>query len=144
MKYLMGVAVALLVMSSVGMGQSAEVLEVGKFSAAQSAGMFPEDWKPLTFEKIKNHTDYSLVKNSETVVVKAVSHGSSSGVTREITIDPKEYPIVQWRWKVENVLQKGDVTSKDGDDYPAVCILHLPMMVIRSGFLKRPHLRRRV
>jgi hypothetical protein len=38
---------------------------------------------------------------------------------RKIKIDPKEYPIVQWRWKVSNLLQKGDVTRKEGDDYPA-------------------------
>ena len=30
-----------------------------------------------------------------------------------------EYPIVEWRWKVSNILQKGDVTKKEGDDYPA-------------------------
>ena len=36
-----------------------------------------------------------------------------------MTIDPREYPIVRWRWKVENVLNKSDVSRKDGDDYPA-------------------------
>ncbi len=29
-----------------------------------------------------------------------------------------DYPLVQWRWKVENVYQKGDATIKSGDDYP--------------------------
>lgn len=33
--------------------------------------------------------------------------------------DLKEYPIVAWRWKVENVVAKGDVTKKAGDDYAA-------------------------
>jgi hypothetical protein len=26
---------------------------------------------------------------------------------------------LRWRWKVENLLAKGDVTRKQGDDYPA-------------------------
>lgn len=95
------------------------ILEVGKFSAAQAGGPFPDGWKPLIFEKIKEHTQYALVENGEAVVVKAVSNQSSSGLTREITIDTKEYPIIQWRWKVENILKNGDVSSKDGDDYPA-------------------------
>jgi hypothetical protein len=52
-------------------------------------------------------------------VVKAVSDAAASGLPKAINIDPKEYPIVRWRWKVENVLKHSDVTRKDGDDYPA-------------------------
>jgi hypothetical protein len=53
------------------------------------------------------------------VVVKAVAEASASGLTREVKINPKEYPVVQWRWKVSNILKKGDVRKKEGDDYPA-------------------------
>jgi hypothetical protein len=59
------------------------------------------------------------VRDGERTVVKAVSEASSSGLTREIRIDPKTYPIIQWQWKVTNVLEKGDVSRKEGDDYPA-------------------------
>ena len=68
-------------------------IEVGKFSAATMGQKFPEGWKPLTFKKIEKHTTYTLVKDNDTVVVKAVSEASASGLTREIKIDPKEYPI---------------------------------------------------
>lgn len=98
---------------------SGSTLEVGPFSRAKAGGPYPDSWKPLTFEKIKEHTEYSLVEDNGIVVLKAVSHGSSSGLTREVTIDPKRYPIVEWRWKVENILNHGDVTKKAGDDYPA-------------------------
>ncbi|MDR4471522.1 MAG: DUF3047 domain-containing protein [Nitrospira sp.] len=40
-------------------------------------------------------------------------------MTREIRIDPKDYPIIRWQWKVSNVLKAGDVAHKAGDDYPA-------------------------
>lgn len=96
-----------------------DAVHVGAFSHAQAGGPFSDSWKPLTFHKIDEHTEYSLVEDDGTVVVKAVSRGSSSGLTREVTLDPKLYPIVEWRWKIENVLQKGDVTTKAGDDYPA-------------------------
>lgn len=99
--------------------ESPATIHVGAFSRAQAGGPFPDSWKPLTFDKIDEHTEYSLVEDDGTVVIKAVSRGSSSGLTREVTIDPKQYPIVEWRWKIENVLQKGDVTTKEGDDYPA-------------------------
>ena len=101
------------------LAQGDAVLEVGKFSAAAPGTEFPENWKPLTFPKIKRHTAYTLIREGEVIVVKAVSEASSSGLTREIVIDPKEFPIVQWHWKVSNLLDKSDVTRKDGDDYPA-------------------------
>jgi len=99
--------------------QNQSFIEVGKFSAEKVENKIPSNWKPLTFKKIERHTTYSLVKDGETIVVKAVSEASASGLTREIQIDPKEYPIVQWRWKVENILKKGNVRLKEGDDYPA-------------------------
>ncbi len=99
--------------------QTEAVLEVGKFSTAAPGTEFPENWKPLTFPKIKRHTNYTLIREGDAVVVKAVSEASSSGLTRDITIDPKEYPVLQWRWKVGNLLTTSDVTRKDGDDYPA-------------------------
>lgn len=96
------------------------ILEIGKFSAAQPGGDFPNGWQPLIFEKIKKHTLYTIVETGkEGVVVKATSNQSSSGLAREIKIDPKEYPIIQWRWKIENILKNSNISSKDGDDYPA-------------------------
>ncbi len=99
--------------------QSQSLIEVGKFSAATAGQKFPDGWKPLTFKKIEKHTNYTLVKDDGTVVVKAVAEASASGLVREIKINLKEYPIVQWRWKVMNTLKKGDVRRKEGDDYPA-------------------------
>jgi len=95
------------------------VLEVAKFSANPAGAGLPEGWKPLTFKKIPKLTTYELVKDGGSVVVKAVSDASASGLTKEVKIDPKEFPIVRWRWKVENVLKTSDVSRKDGDDYPA-------------------------
>lgn len=99
--------------------QSGSTLEVGKFSAVAEGAALPDGWKPLIFKKIEKHTTYQLVKDGGATVVKAVSEASASGLTREIKINLKEYPIVQWRWKVANVLTKGDVTRRAGDDYPA-------------------------
>lgn len=32
---------------------------------------------------------------------------------------PQDFPIIEWQWKIDSVLESGDVTEKDGDDYPA-------------------------
>jgi hypothetical protein len=127
----------LLALPFAGHAQGDAVLEVGKFSAAAPGTEFPENWKPLLFPKIKRHTVYTLVREGESVVVKAVSEASSSGLTREITIDPKEYPVVQWRWKVVNLLTKSDVTRKDGDDYPARLYITFAYDSSKVGFYEK-------
>jgi len=99
--------------------QSGAVLEVGKFSASQVGTALPDGWKPLTFKKIPKQTAYELVKDGGVTIVKAVSNASASGLIKPVVIDPKEYPIVRWRWKIDNVLQHSDVALKEGDDFPA-------------------------
>ena len=117
--------------------QPGDVIEVGKFSVEQVGNGPPTGWKPLTFKKIERHTVYSLVKDGDTVVVKAVAESSASGLVREIKIDPKEYPIVEWRWKVSNVLKKGDVKRKEGDDYPARIYITFEYDPSRLGFFDK-------
>jgi hypothetical protein len=77
------------------------------------------------------------VAEGDTVVVKAVSDQAASGLTRAISINPAEYPVIQWRWKVNNVLRKGDVTRKDGDDYPARIYITFAFDPDRAGYLER-------
>jgi hypothetical protein len=117
--------------------ESPSVLEVGKFSAAQEGVILPDSWKPLTFPKIDQHTIYTVTKEEEMTSIKAVSQASASGLTREIVVDLKEYPIFSWRWKVSNVLQKGDVTKKQGDDYPARVYITFAYDPRRVSFIER-------
>ncbi len=117
--------------------QSSRQLEVGMFSLARPGGNLPDGWQPLTFSRVERHTEYSLVEDDGTVVVKAVSDQSASGLTRAVAIDPAEYPVIQWRWKINNVLQKGDVSRKDGDDYPARIYITFAFDPDKAGYLER-------
>jgi hypothetical protein len=117
--------------------QSQLIIEVGKFSATSVEDTLPLGWKPLTFKKIERHTTYKLVKDNDTVVIQALAEASASGLTREIKINPKEYPIVQWRWRVSNILKKGDVHKKEGDDYPARIYITFEYDPSKLGFFEK-------
>jgi len=117
--------------------QSPAVIEVGKFSAEAVGNVLPTGWKPLTFKKIEKHTVYSIVEDSGAVVVRAFAEASASGLTRDIKIDPKEYPVVQWGWKVSNVLKKGNVRTKEGDDYPARIYITFEFVPSKLGFFEK-------
>jgi len=130
-----GLAAWVALTSSPGPAQSPQVLEVGTFSSMEAGAVFPEEWKPFTFANIDRHTDYSLTREDGKVVVKAVAEASASGLIREIAIDPKEFPVIQWTWKVDSVLEKADVRTKEGDDYPAR--IYVAFAEGRPGFLGR-------
>jgi hypothetical protein len=95
-------------------------LVVGAFSQAVE-GALPPGWKPQIFKRKKGakQTAYSVVRDGETTVVRAESVGAASGLEHEIPVDLKEYPVLRWRWKVDNLVRSGDPHQKDKDDYAA-------------------------
>jgi len=78
-----------------------------------------EGWQPLTFPKIERHTRYSVTNVNGRTVLKAEADASASGLVRTNAFDPHVTPVLRWRWRVHNVLPKGDAARKDGDDYRA-------------------------
>ena len=104
--------------SAVAAENDGAVLDVGRFSR-QVPGSLPAEWKPLTFQKVPQHTRYELVRDGDQVVVRASAEASASGLIRDIHIDPREYPVIQWRWRVANLLERADIGRKQGDDFPA-------------------------
>lgn len=115
-----------------------DTIAVGNFSAATPGGAFPAGWKPLIFPRIERHTEYLLVQDKERgTVVRARAEASASGLTRAIDVDPQTHPILRWQWRAEKLLARGDVTRKDGDDFPVriyVTFAHSPE---RLGFAER-------
>ena len=75
---------------------------------------------PVWQEKVfKDRTAYKVVHDATGNVLQAQSHGAASALILEKKIDLQEFPVLSWRWKVANVLPKGDARSKAGDDYAA-------------------------
>ena len=76
------------------------------------------NWNPLNFPKIKRHTIYTIESNGEERYLKAESDASASGIIYKKEFNVYESPKIKWRWRVENIYKKGDVKTKEGDDYP--------------------------
>jgi hypothetical protein len=94
------------------------VLEVGAFSRATAGGL-PPAWVALTFPKIRHPTHYALAPDDGRVVVRAEANASASALITNVQIDPHAYPIIRWRWKIGNLIERADLARKEGDDYPA-------------------------
>ncbi len=131
------IVMGLLIAPVAARAESPSVIEVAKFSSGTVGQAIPDGWKPLTFKKVPKHTSYEVVKDGGVTIVKAVSEASASGLIKPVAIDPKEYPIVRWRWKVDNVLQRSDVALKEGDDYAARLYITFEYEPDRVGFGKK-------
>jgi hypothetical protein len=109
---------------------------VGTFSAGTAGGHLPSDWSPWILKNVKRHSAYALVQDDGTVI-KAVADASASGLLRNVTIDPHDYPIVQWRWKVANIIESADVSRKESNDSPARVYVAFAYDIHRVGLLER-------
>lgn len=94
------------------------------FASAQEKTLlidgFEDGLRPVWQEKVfKGRTAYGVVREGTGNILKAQSHGAASALILEKKIDLKEFPVLSWRWKVENILVKGDARKKTGDDYAA-------------------------
>lgn len=90
---------------------------VAAFSNMEAGGTI-NGWEPLTLGDA-DETTYSLVEMDGEVVVKAEADDSASGLIRRVEADPTEFPVMKWKWMVDDVIPGGDVSRKGGDDYPA-------------------------
>lgn len=99
--------------------ETEDQLHIGRFSTMPVSASLPMGWQPHTFNNIESHTAYFLTRLNDMTVIKAVSHASASALYKDVRVNPKNYPYINWQWQVERVIDKGNVTSKEGDDYPA-------------------------
>lgn len=88
-----------------------DAVPVGLFSQGRLNG-----WETEKFDGV---TQYSLSEDNGIKSLLAVSRNAASGLYREIEVDLERTPILQWSWKVENLIDSPDEHSKAGDDYPA-------------------------
>ena len=88
-----------------------------------------ENWKERSF---KGKTLYHVIQEDNGRCIRATSSSSASGLYYKIDYDPKVYPILSWRWKIDHVLSKGDALKREGDDYAARIYVIFPYL----GFWK--------
>jgi hypothetical protein len=112
-------SIIILIVLLPGWSSAADILIIDRFSSGAGINGTPSGWHPLHFPGIRRHTRYTLKQDGGNGVAMAVSNQSASAIFKEITLDPKNYPVLTWRWKVEGVLKRGDGRVKSGDDYAA-------------------------
>jgi hypothetical protein len=99
--------------SAASASHAGDGVEIGSFSHGTMTG-----WESRAFE---GETRYALVTDPElrTTVLAAAADQSASGRFRKIQVNLTKTPMLNWSWKVTNVLSGTDELKKSGDDFPA-------------------------
>ena len=113
-------SLALLVLTG-GSAESADsaASAITPFSAGSPGSAFPTPWRSITLPKAKRPTQYTLVADDGTVVLRAEANASMASLVHPLKVDPKNSPFITWRWKISNLLSEADISTKAGDDFPA-------------------------
>ena len=119
-------AIALLA-SFVTLGGCASVAEppteialpyVKLFSENDPGDTLPNGWRVWTISRFKKSTEYKLVDTDGRTAVNAQADNSASGLVHRLDVDPRQYPLLSWQWKVEDLIKTADNTTKHLEDSP--------------------------
>ena len=91
-------------------------------------------WKEKVF---KDKVLYIVEPKQEGGYLQAESIAACSGLFYKMRFDPKDYPMISWKWKVLNFPDKSKIhTEDDGwvekDDYPARVYVIFPSFIFSN------------
>lgn len=88
------------------------------FSDNEPGEKLPNGWRPWTLSRFKKSTEYRLEEAEGRTAVKASASASASGLVHALDVDPRQYPLLSWQWKVDNLIKTADNTTKQFEDSP--------------------------
>jgi hypothetical protein len=103
----------LLVVSSIA---QEGVLWVDKFSMGKGTHGIPEGWELI---KKTGEPQIKVEQSGDNAYVHFLSNNSSFGLKKEMNFSIKDYPYLNWKWKVNRLPGKGDFLKKETDDQAA-------------------------
>ncbi len=89
-----------------------------RFSSAPSGATLPAGWTLLPIPKVERQTRFDLVAAEGGTVLRARADNAAASLRYKLDVAPAAGRQLSWRWKTERVLDKADLTTKAGDDFP--------------------------
>ena len=107
-------AVLLLAAASAASAQGSQVVVEDWSKTPVGQKGVPNGWRTQSWGNPKY--EFEVVGESPTRVLHLVSNGDSSTINKDIKIDCKDHPVLQWRWKLVELPKGGDARKKATDD----------------------------
>lgn len=116
-------------------------IPVAPFSQNPAGAKLPAGWQPYRLGKTKRETQYTISTVDGRAVLEARTDDSASALAHPLRADPKRTPWLSFRWRTERLIERADVRSKAGDDYPARVYVFFDYDVARLSLGDRMKLR---
>lgn len=102
-----------------GTGAFLDEVPIGAFSTMDPSEGFADGWQTVSMAAAWDTTSYELVRTDRGVVVRARSEAGVSALGRRCNVDLTEYPVLEWSWKAEGILEDGKAGVRGRHDFPA-------------------------
>ena len=86
-------------------------------------GGLPAGWEPWILHPKKRKTRYETRGRNGDTVVWAHADSAASGLARRLNLDPSATPWIEWRWRVDTLVEGADNTDRYAEDSPVRIVL---------------------
>ncbi|HLF47887.1 MAG TPA: DUF3047 domain-containing protein [Methylomirabilota bacterium] len=95
----------------------------------------PDGWKAQNWGSPAY--DFRIDAQNPNKILHLKSQGDSSNVSKEIKVDVKQYPFLQWRWKAVTLPKGADSRRKESDDQACQVYVTFPRFpsLVRSRII---------
>ena len=104
--------------AAVPLSKRSDIIFISDFSRGLNKKGIPRG-KGWVRDDKKKPIDITLVDTDDNPAICFRSKDSAFGVVKEVTFDIKDYPCLNWEWKVAELPKGGDFRDKDKDDQAA-------------------------
>lgn len=70
--------------------------------------------------------DFTIVDEGGVKAIRLKSDNDSSSISKEVKVDAKQYPIIEWKWKAVTLPPKGNARRAETDDEAAQLYVTFP------------------
>jgi len=98
---------------------STDDIRVAPFSEMAPGWTLSDGWQRVSMAAAYDTTEYKLVRSEQGVVLRAHSNTGASAVGTRCRVDLTTHPILEWQWKVEDIVHQGKAGVKGRHDFPA-------------------------
>ena len=84
----------------------------------QPGEAFNDGWQVNALKGVKSNR-FKLEADNGITVLRIDSEASGSSLIRVLDIGSNANTVLRWRWRISNVIENGDIGTKEGDDFAA-------------------------
>ena len=99
---------------------AADQLVIADFSSAVNASGVPAGWE---VKERSGKADFAVVKDDGIAALRLRSANTSFSMQKEVHVNLKQYPVINWKWKVTKLPDGGDFRKSSTDDQAAQLFL---------------------